>query len=146
MNEFENKRPSKQKDAGTQRKSHRFDIIALILCLIISIGIWLYVMNSNQEITEKTIIITVDAVSQVERDTNMSIISGSELMDYSKIMVELTVTGTKSAIEKYEDSQYIIELDTSALEEGKAGKYILVFSAFNFSFLIIMTLFSLLII
>ena len=30
--------------------------------------------------------------------------------------------------------------------KGKAGKYILVFSAFNFSFLIIMTLFSLMII
>ena len=127
MNEFENRKKSNQNDGGTQVKSHRFDVIALVLCLVIAIGIWLYVMNSNQEITEKTIIFTVDAVAQVEKDTNMSIIAGSELMDYSQIMVELTVTGTKSAIEKYEDSQYVVELDTSTLEEGKAGKY-------NFSF------------
>ena len=127
MNEFENNRQQNQNDGGARNKSHRFDVVALILCLVIAIGVWLYVMNSNQEITEKTIIITVDAVSQVEKDTNMSIIAGSELIDYSKIMVELTVTGTKSAIEKYDDSQYIVELDTSALEEGKAGKY-------NFSF------------
>lgn len=127
MNEFENRKNINQNDGGTQKKSYRFDVIALVLCLVIAIGIWLYVMNSNQETAEKTIIITIDAIAQVEKETNMSIITGSELMDYSKIMVELTVTGTKSAIEKYDDSQYVVELDTSALEEGKAGKY-------NFSF------------
>ena len=84
-------------------------------------------MNSNQVITEKTIIITVDAASQVANDTNMSIIAGSDIMDYSKIIVELTVMGTPNVLEKYDDSQYVVELDTSALEEGKAGKY-------NFSF------------
>ena len=123
MNEFENRKNINQNDGGTQKKSYRFDVIALVLCLVIAIGIWLYVMNSNQETAEKTIIITIDAIAQVEKETNMSIITGSELMDYSKIMVELTVTGTKSAIEKYEDSQYVVELDTSTLEDGKAGKY-----------------------
>lgn len=124
MNEYENIN-TVEKKVKSPKKPRRLDIVGLVLCLIAAIGIWLYVTNSNQTVTEKTIFFTIDAEKQIQEDTGLSIIVGNDKFDYSKIMVELTVSGTQSALNKYKDTDYQVKIDT--LDLDKAGKYNLMF-------------------
>lgn len=123
MNEQEFKKPIK-----SFKKSHTLDIVALVLCLIAAFLIWLFVANSNRAIIERTIIVTVDAKSQVEDDTGLSIISGLDTTDYSQFKVTLKVSGTQSTLDKYSDDDYIIRVQTDPIKEGGTGKYTLRFS------------------
>ncbi len=123
MNNHEIKKPIK-----SFKKNHTLDIVALILCLIAAFLIWLFVANSNRAVIERTIIVTVDAKSQVEDDTGLSIISGLDMTDYSQFKVTLKVSGTQSTLDKYSDDDYIIRVQTDPIKEGGTGKYTLRFS------------------
>ena len=80
------------------------DIVALVLCLLAAVVIWLYATNVNQTLAEKDIYVTVNANREIE-SKGFSIIYGDAKLDYSQIIVKLTVTGTQAALAKYEDSQ-----------------------------------------
>ncbi len=110
------------------KKNHTLDIVALILCLIAAFLIWLFVANSSRAVIEKTIIVTVDAKSQIEDDTGLSIINGLDMTDYSQFKVTLKVSGMQSTLDKYSDDDYIIRVQTDPIKEGGAGKYTLRFS------------------
>ncbi|MBR2479594.1 MAG: hypothetical protein IKB47_04225 [Clostridia bacterium] len=110
------------------KKNHTLDIVALILCLIAAFLIWLFVANSSRAVVEKTIIVTVDAKSQIEDDTGLSIINGLDMTDYSQFKVTLKVSGMQSTLDKYSDDDYIIRVQTDPIKEGGAGKYTLRFS------------------
>lgn len=106
----------------------KLDLIALILCLVAAVVIWLFVVNSNRTIIEKTVIVTVDARAQVLSDTGLSIINGNDALDYSQIKVSLKVEGTKTALDKYKDDEYIVKLVTDPIKNGGAGTYSLDFA------------------
>jgi hypothetical protein len=90
---------------------HPLDIVALAICLIVAICVWLYVVNSNRAITEKTIVLTINAEDQIEYAKDGFSLYGNNQTDYSQLTVELTVSGTKEALERYEDSEYSVSLD-----------------------------------
>ncbi len=122
MSEFEEKIAEPTHHGKGSRK---FDLIALILCLVIALSVWLYVESINQGIVEKEIIITFDAEKQIYEETGMHIFSGNEDIDYSQVEVKLTVSGSKAILEKYDDDEYVVELDTSGITQagGRYGVY-----------------------
>jgi len=92
------------------KRNHSLDIIALIVSLLASFGVWLFVMNSNQDIIEKKIVVSVDVADQVKKATGYDIISQNDGTDYSQIIVELTISGTQRALEKYDDEDFKIKV------------------------------------
>jgi len=109
----------------TGKRNSKFDLVALILCLIIALSVWLYVESINQDIVEKEIIVTFDAEKQIFDETGMYIFSGNKDIDYSQVEVKLTVSGSKAVLERYEDDEYVVELDTSGITQagGRYGVY-----------------------
>lgn len=91
------------------------DIVALALCLLAAVVIWLYATNVTQTLVEKDIYVTVNANREIE-SKGYNIIYGDAKLDYSQIIVKLTVTGTQAALAKYEDSQYTVRLDTDSID------------------------------
>ena len=91
------------------------DIVALALCLLAAVVIWLYATNVTQTLVEKEIYVTVNANREIELK-GYNIIYGDAKLDYSQIIVKLTVTGTQAALAKYEDSQYTVRLDTDSID------------------------------
>ena len=66
----------------SEKKYKKIDLVALILCLIVAIAIWVYVMNLNRSVAEKTITLTVDVSGQIEAATDgMTILSDSNTID-----------------------------------------------------------------
>jgi hypothetical protein len=95
----------------------------------VAISIWVYVMNLNRSVAEKTITLTVDVSGQIEAATDgMTIISDSNTIDgvsidYSQLTVKVTVSGMQSVLDKYKDSDYSVKVDASDIEV--AGVYAL---------------------
>ena len=111
----------------SEKKYKKIDLVALILCLIVAIAIWVYVMNLNRSVAEKTITLTVDVSGQIEAATDgMTILSDSNSIDgvsidYSQMTVKVTVSGMQSVLDKYKDSDYSVKVDVSDI--GGAGVY-----------------------
>ena len=122
MNEFEEKVVD---NTPNGKKTRKFDLVALLLCLIVALSVWLYVESINQDIVEKEIIITFNAEEQIFKETGMYIFSGNKDIDYSQVEVKLTVSGSKALLEKYDDDEYVVELDTSGITQagGRYGVY-----------------------
>ena len=92
------------------KKNRIFDIIAYLLCLLISIGIWVYVVsleNENYEYTFENIEVQLEGVSELQNDRNLSILSGYDTK------INVTVVGSRQEILKYtaEDIYAYINLD-----------------------------------
>ncbi len=96
---------------------HGFDAVALVLCLLAAVVIWLYATNVNQTLSEKDIYVTVNANREIEAK-GYNIIYGDANLDYSQIIVKLTVTGTQAALAKYDDDQYLVKLDTDSIDSA----------------------------
>ncbi len=104
------------------KKKHKYDIFVLLACLVIAVGIWLYVMNTSQEVVDKEITLTVDVSGQIFEATGMTIFSnlddsfeGSN-MDYSKLNVVLRVSGPKNLIDRYKTEDYKVTVDTDEIQ------------------------------
>ncbi len=106
-----------------RKKIRTVDIIALVICLASAFLIWLFVVNTNKTVVEKTIIVTVDAKSQIEDATGLSIISGRDMTDFSQFKVTLKVSGTQNLLDRYSDEDYVISIRTDPIKEGGSGKY-----------------------
>ena len=116
----------------SNKKYKKMDIVALILCLIVAMSIWVYVMNVNRSVVDKTITLSVDIRGQIEDATDgMTIISDNNTIDgvsidYSQMTVKVTVSGMQSELDKYKDSDYSVKVDVSDI--GSAGVYALSFT------------------
>ena len=110
MNSDMNNQTIDTKSTKVDKKNHKFDMIAYILCFISAFCVWLFVMHSDQTVIEKKIVVTVDVADQVKKATEYDIISQNDGIDYSQIVVELTVSGTKKALEKYSSDDFKINV------------------------------------
>ena len=89
-----------------------------ILCFIVALGIWIYVVNVTTQDFEKTfslIDIDVEGWEQLLETTNMSIVNQEE----SK--VSITVRGLRSDISKLTEEDFAAYIDVSKLRE--TGKH-----------------------
>lgn len=128
MIDKENKVTEDEKQQVTNKRPFTtLDIVALALCLLLALFIWIYAVNTNRTDTEKTIVFTINAEKQINDETGMSIIRGNDTTDYSQIRVELTVEGSSAALERYKDSDYFVSLDLSDIDTA-GNKYWLSFT------------------
>lgn len=93
-----------------KRKIRVVDIIAYIICLLLSFGIWVYVVsleNENYEYTFEQVEVQLEGVSGLQNNKNLSIINGYD----NKVSV--TVVGSRKEILKYtaEDIFAHVDLD-----------------------------------
>ena len=92
--------------------------LSRILCFIVALGIWIYVVNITTQDFEKTfnlIDIDVDGWEELEDKTNMSVVN----LEESK--VSITVKGLRSDISKLSENDFSAYIDVSGLTES--GKH-----------------------
>lgn len=97
--------------------------LSRILCFVVALGIWIYVVNITTQDFEKTfnlINIGIDGLEELEDRTNMSVVN----LEESK--VSITVKGLRSDIAKLSDKDFSAYIDVSELNES--GKHSLVVS------------------
>ncbi len=89
-----------------------------ILCFLVALGIWIYVVNITTQDFEKTfnlVDIDIDGVEELEDRTNMSVVN----LEESK--VSITVKGLRSDISKLTEKDFSAYIDVSKLTES--GKH-----------------------
>lgn len=94
-----------------------------ILCFILALGIWIYVVNITTQDFEKTfnlIDIDIEGGEELEDYTNMSVVN----LEESK--VSITVKGLRSDISKLTENDFSAYIDVSKLEQS--GKHSLAVS------------------
>lgn len=103
---------------GTAKKRRPFLIFPWLICLITAFGIWLYVMNVNSDVYEKTftlIDIAVEGAEDMESLSNLSVVE----VEGGKLSV--TVTGLRSDIAELSAEDFMAYIDISTLDS--AGKH-----------------------
>ena len=93
------------------RKLRVSDIIAYVLCLAISFGIWFYVAsleNENYEYTFENVTVQLEGVNELKNERNLSILNGYDTK------INITVVGSRREILKYtaEDIYAHVNLDS----------------------------------
>ncbi len=89
-----------------------------ILCFLLALGIWIYVVNITTQDFEKTfnlIDIDIEGWEELEDNTNMSVVN----LEESK--VSITVKGLRSDISKLTEKDFSAYIDVSKLRES--GKH-----------------------
>lgn len=103
---------------GSAKKRRPFLIFPWLICLITAFGIWLYVMNVNSDVYEKTftlIDIAVEGAEDMESLSNLSVVE----VEGGKLSV--TVTGLRSDIAELTAEDFMAYIDISTLDS--AGKH-----------------------
>ena len=98
-------------------RRRRLDIVPRILCFLISVFIWIYMVNLNDTDVEETMTFTVEIVGEetLHHDSNMAIYG----MD--KKTVTVTVKGSNRDLRKYTELDYKVTVDVSSL--SSAGEH-----------------------
>ncbi len=102
----------------TEKKRRPFLIFPWLICLIVSFAIWLYVMNVNTEMYEKTftlIDISIEGAETMKSNSNLSVV----YVEGGKLSV--TVTGLRSDIAELTADDFVAYVDIGALDS--AGKH-----------------------
>ena len=102
-------------DEQKKKSSHLF---AKLLCLFAATCVWIYVMNLEATDYERTftqIPVAVDGVTQLNADSNMSVISGYDNT------VDVVISGKKSDVQKLTAEQIRASVDVSTM--NVAGKF-----------------------
>lgn len=89
-----------------------------IICFIVALGIWIYVVNITTQDTEKTfnlIDIDVEGIEELQETTNMSLVN----LEESKVSV--TVKGLRSDIAKLSEKDFSAYVDISKI--NRVGKH-----------------------
>ena len=105
------------KASGTEAKKVKgkklrvFDLVAYLLCLAMSFGIWVYVVsleNENYEYTFENVEVQLEGVNELKNERNLSILNGYDTK------INITVMGSRREILKYtsEDIYAHVNLDS----------------------------------
>ena len=95
------------------KKSKKLNIIAFVMCLLVSFSIWLYVMNTQTSDYTKTFTITVEAtgIETLESETGLSVFGLSETQ------ASVTIIGKKSDVQKYSEKDFRAYIDVSTINK-----------------------------
>ena len=102
---------SERENSTRKRKKIRMsDIIIYVVCLVISFGVWVYVVgveNENYEYTFENVAVQFRGVNELTNERSLSILSGYDTK------INVTVVGSRREIIKYtaEDIYAYIDLD-----------------------------------
>ena len=97
------------------KRSRIFDIIAYLLCLAVSFGIWAYVVmleNENFEYTFENVLVQLEGINELKNDKDLSIISGYDQT------VSITVVGSRKEILKYTAEDIFARVDLGSVSSA----------------------------
>lgn len=97
---------------NNKKKLRAVDIIAYFICLVISFGIWVYVVsleNENYQYTFEYVAVQLDGVNELKNEKDLSIISG---YDHK---VSVTVSGARREIMKYTAEDIFAHVDLGGI-------------------------------
>ncbi len=97
------------------KKIKLFDIIAYVVCLAISCGIWAYVSmqeNENYEYTFEAVEVHLEGINELKTDKNLSIISGYDQT------VSITVVGSRKEISQYTSADIFASVDLGSISSA----------------------------
>ena len=100
-----------------QKAGRISNIIALIICFMIAVAMWLYVMQTDSPEYEETftrVPLLIEGVGELSEKSNLSVISGWEQR------VSVTVKGRKSDIAKYSDVDLIAYVNVAGVTQTGA--------------------------
>ena len=95
-------------------------VFAKLFCLLAACGVWMYVMNLETTDFEQVftqIPVVIDGVTQLNADSDMSVISGYDNT------VDVIISGKKSEVQNLTAEDIRVSVDVAALRE--AGKFTL---------------------
>ncbi len=110
----------KKKQSEEKRHLGISDVIALILCLFVSFGIWLYVMETDSPEYEddfSSVNVEIVNTAALSSKTNLSVIDGW------KTSIEVTVKGRKSVIAEYTSDDIKATVDVGNI--SSVGRHVL---------------------
>jgi len=107
-----------QVETATPKKKRSMDIVALVLCLVIALSIWIYVENTARTEIKRDITLTVDVAGQIYEATEMTIFSNIEGTDYENYQITITVEGMENVLDKYSNDDYKIKIKTEDIQGG----------------------------
>ena len=91
---------------------HKLDLIPRIVCVLISILVWLWMVNLNDTDVTETMIVKINVVGLDKLEDDGMMIYG---MDKSEITV--TVQGSNRDLRKYNPDAYTATVDVSSINE-----------------------------
>lgn len=94
----------------TPQKNRTAQVIAIIISILLSVAIWLYVMETDETKIEK----------EYEQVT-VNIVNSNEQFNITAQDVDVILIGTNSQLVDIEKSDIIVEIDSSEIKE--AGDY-----------------------
>lgn len=94
----------------------RLDLIPRILCFLVALLVWLWMVNVNDtDVTETMILkINFEGIDKLEN-------SGMMVYGIDKSEIAVTIQGSNRDLKKYSESDYTVTVDVSKI--GSAGQY-----------------------
>ena len=95
-----------------RKKRKKWDIGPRIVCLLVALVIWIYMVNINDNEVEESKMLTIEIVGEEVMQTN------SEMAIYGidKKVVNVTVKGSNRDLRKYGAGDYKVTVDVSGLD------------------------------
>ena len=118
MNNSQNLYSNSNVDSNDKASLPKLWLFSRIICFLVALGIWIYVVNVTTQEYEKTfslIDIVVEGSEEMLDQTNMSVVN----LEESK--VSITVKGLRSDIMKLTEKDFSAYIDVSKLTDG--GKH-----------------------
>lgn len=91
------------------------DLLPRILCIVVAVVIWLYVMSNNSPDYERTfsgVSVGIENSAILMSEKDLSVISGHGSL------VDITITGKRSDVVSYSLEDIVASVDVSAVNEG----------------------------
>ncbi|MBQ4091446.1 MAG: hypothetical protein IJC64_03915 [Clostridia bacterium] len=98
----------------SDRKKKKLDILPKILCLLIAIVVWLWMVNLNDTEVTETKILKIEYVGLSGTDDGDVMVYGID-----KTEISVTVKGSNRDLKKYADSEYSAVVDVSQLSDDQ---------------------------
>lgn len=98
-----------------KKKNKTVSFIAFIVCVVIALVLWIYVMNAeNSDYTKTfTVDLLVTGEEELLAERNLELFS-----EPSTVTVEITVQGTKVNVMKYSEHDFNASVDLSTVKES----------------------------
>ena len=97
------------------RKIKASDIVAYLICLLISFSVWAYIVsleNQNYEYTFEQVLVQLDGVNELQSDKNLSIINGYDNR------ISITVVGSRKDIIKYSSEDIFAHVNLDGINDA----------------------------
>ncbi len=95
------------------KKNKKLNILAFLLCVLVSFVVWLYVMNTQNSNYTRTFSIAVEVINEdaLLGETGLSIFGAH------KEMASVTIQGKKADVQKYSEKDFRAYIDVSTITE-----------------------------